>query len=172
MIVETNKNASTGKYEVDIKTTGVVAELETNKEVTITENGTIAITPSSGKDAMKKVTATVNVSTTIKSLAESNPGLIQLSSDSDGYPDTPEYSPFGEVVTLPAGTYLVADGYFIANSYDLPTLISEFFSSGVTCTLDSYSGKYKIVVENDYTVVDGNPFSGGMLFIGAVNREI
>lgn len=36
--------------------------LENNKEVTITENGTVEITPSVGKDAMKKVTATVNVS--------------------------------------------------------------------------------------------------------------
>ena len=35
--------------------------LENNKEVTITENGTVEITPSGGKDAMKKVTATVNV---------------------------------------------------------------------------------------------------------------
>lgn len=35
--------------------------LENNKEVSITANGTTTITPSSGKDAMKKVTATVNV---------------------------------------------------------------------------------------------------------------
>lgn len=38
------------------------ADLENNKEVTITENGTIKITPTAGKDGMKKVTATVNVS--------------------------------------------------------------------------------------------------------------
>lgn len=148
--------------------------LENNKEVTITENGTIAITPSSGKDAMKKVTATVNVptTTTIKRLGESNPGLIRLTTDSDGYPDTPEYSPFGEAVTLPAGTYLVADGYFIANDYDLPTLISELFTSGVTCSIDAYSGKYQIVVQNGYVVVEGNPFDGGVLFVGAVNKVI
>jgi hypothetical protein len=36
--------------------------LEDNKKVTITENGEIEITPSTGKDGMKKVTATVNVS--------------------------------------------------------------------------------------------------------------
>lgn len=36
--------------------------LEDNKEVSITENGEIEITPSTGKDGMKKVTATVNVS--------------------------------------------------------------------------------------------------------------
>lgn len=38
------------------------ADLEDNKEVSITENGTVEITPSAGKDGMKKVTATVNVS--------------------------------------------------------------------------------------------------------------
>lgn len=38
------------------------ADLENNKEVEITENGEIEITPSAGKDGMKKVTATVNVS--------------------------------------------------------------------------------------------------------------
>ena len=36
--------------------------LEDNKEVTITSNGEVEITPSTGKDGMKKVTATVNVS--------------------------------------------------------------------------------------------------------------
>lgn len=38
------------------------SDLEDNKEVSITENGTIEITPTEGKDGMKKVTATVNVS--------------------------------------------------------------------------------------------------------------
>ena len=36
-------------------------ELEDNKEITITENGTAEILPTEGKDGMKKVTATVNV---------------------------------------------------------------------------------------------------------------
>lgn len=40
---------------------GGSADLEDNKEVTITENGEIEITPSEGKDGMKKVTATVQV---------------------------------------------------------------------------------------------------------------
>ena len=39
------------------------ADLEDNHEVTITENGEIEITPATGKDGMKKVTATVNVPT-------------------------------------------------------------------------------------------------------------
>lgn len=38
------------------------AVLEDNKEVTITQNGTTIVTPTAGKDGMKKVTATVNVS--------------------------------------------------------------------------------------------------------------
>lgn len=38
------------------------ADLEDNKTVSITENGVVEITPSAGKDGMKKVTATVNVS--------------------------------------------------------------------------------------------------------------
>ena len=37
------------------------ADLEDNKTVSITENGVVEITPSEGKDGMKKVTATVNV---------------------------------------------------------------------------------------------------------------
>lgn len=40
---------------------GGSADLEDNKEVTITENGEIEITPTEGKDGMKKVTATVNI---------------------------------------------------------------------------------------------------------------
>ena len=38
------------------------ADLEDNKKISITENGTVEITPTEGKDGMKKVTATVNVS--------------------------------------------------------------------------------------------------------------
>lgn len=41
---------------------GAGVNLEDNKEIEITENGEIEITPSAGKDGMKKVTATVNVS--------------------------------------------------------------------------------------------------------------
>ena len=37
------------------------ADLEDNHKIKITENGKIEITPTSGKDGMKKVTATVNV---------------------------------------------------------------------------------------------------------------
>ena len=46
----------------DQATEGGGADLEDNKTVSITENGVVEITPSEGKDGMKKVTATVNVS--------------------------------------------------------------------------------------------------------------
>jgi hypothetical protein len=41
---------------------GGEANLEDNKEIEITENGEVEITPSSGYDGMKKVTANINVS--------------------------------------------------------------------------------------------------------------
>lgn len=47
---------------IDENSGGAGANLEDNKEVEITENGVVEITPSSGYDGMKKVTATVNVS--------------------------------------------------------------------------------------------------------------
>lgn len=46
----------------DEAVSGGEVSLEDNKEVSITENGTIIVTPSAGKDGMKKVTATINVS--------------------------------------------------------------------------------------------------------------
>lgn len=52
------------------------AELEDNKAVTITENGTLVIEPSAGKDAMSKVTATVNVSATANIEANKNVSII------------------------------------------------------------------------------------------------
>ena len=42
---------------------GGSADLEDNKEIKITENGTVEITPTEGKDGMKKVTANINVPT-------------------------------------------------------------------------------------------------------------
>ena len=44
---------------------GGSANLEDNKEIEITENGTVEITPTEGKDGMKKVTANVNVTKTL-----------------------------------------------------------------------------------------------------------
>lgn len=55
-----------------------VADLENNKEVEITENGEIEITPSEGKDGMKKVTATVNVSGGGGSMSQTRPTWTNL----------------------------------------------------------------------------------------------
>ena len=44
---------------------GGSVDLEDNKEIEITENGTVEITPTEGKDGMKKVTANVNVPKTL-----------------------------------------------------------------------------------------------------------
>jgi hypothetical protein len=56
-------NGDIAELELNGKSVALASDekIEENKEVTITENGTIEITPSEGKDGMKKVTATVNV---------------------------------------------------------------------------------------------------------------
>lgn len=58
--IKINANGSVIKLIDESKASGDVV-LEDNKEVSITSNGTTEITPTSGKDAMKKVTATVAV---------------------------------------------------------------------------------------------------------------
>ena len=50
-----------GKTFEESTTGGGNISLEANKEVSITANGIIEITPTKGKDGMKKVTANVNV---------------------------------------------------------------------------------------------------------------
>jgi len=51
---------------------GSSEDVEDNKTATITANGTVEITPTSGKTSMKKVTATVAVPTVTKLLAWNN----------------------------------------------------------------------------------------------------
>lgn len=51
---------------------GSSSDVEDNKTATITANGTVEITPSSGKTSMKKVTATVAVPTVTKLIAWNN----------------------------------------------------------------------------------------------------
>ena len=65
----TMASAVFGDCDHDVKNIAITAgevpsgaDLENNHEVTITENGVVEITPSEGKDGMKKVTATINVS--------------------------------------------------------------------------------------------------------------
>lgn len=51
---------------------GSSSDVEDNKTATITANGTVEITPTSGKTSMKKVTATVAVPTNTKLYAWNN----------------------------------------------------------------------------------------------------
>ena len=51
---------------------GSSSDVEDNKTATITANGTVEITPTSGKTSMKKVTATVAVPTVTKLLSWNN----------------------------------------------------------------------------------------------------
>ena len=99
MIVETNKNASTGKYEVGIKATGVVAELEANKEVSIdvsNYNEPVEITPTSGKNGMAKATVTL---TNIPSGGVSKLYAWKITGD--------EYIYYTTKLNLSAGDYLI-----------------------------------------------------------------
>ena len=66
-------------------TSGGGAVVEDNKNVSITANGTVEITPSSGNDAMAKVTATVNVPSKeeqTKSVTITENGTTTVSPDS------------------------------------------------------------------------------------------
>lgn len=55
-------NTPAGKYYDPITVNVPVPELEDNKSITITSNGTSEVTPTLGKDGMEKVTVNVNVS--------------------------------------------------------------------------------------------------------------
>lgn len=60
MFIETSKNEETGKYEVEIKATNTV-NLQKNKNIQVTDNGTITINPDEGYDGMKKITLITSV---------------------------------------------------------------------------------------------------------------
>lgn len=66
---------------------GSGANLENNHEVSITENGEIEITPSEGKDGMKKVTA--NVAVPIPVLEENKATTIDVSAYTEPVEITP-----------------------------------------------------------------------------------
>ena len=53
--------APSGKAYSPVTVNVPSVDLEDNKEISITENGTVEITPTEGKDGMKKVTANINV---------------------------------------------------------------------------------------------------------------
>lgn len=66
--------------------------IEANKEVTISENGTTVINPSEGKDAMEKVTVTVNVPESSGGSSGGGGGgaLRYFDGRNTGYPSNPK----------------------------------------------------------------------------------
>jgi hypothetical protein len=63
MLIEVNKNSSTGKYEVETNVASGGADLENNKTATIdvsTYTEPVEIEPTEGKDGMKKATVTLS----------------------------------------------------------------------------------------------------------------
>ncbi len=77
-------------------------EVEDNKPVSISENGTVVINPTSGKDAMAKVTATVNVTPVLETKTITENGTYTPSSGKDGFGEVTVNVSGGEggVVTL------------------------------------------------------------------------
>ena len=64
--------------------------IEANKEITISENGTTVINPSEGKDAIEKVTVTVNVPTSGGGGSSSGGGAFRyFDARSSGYQSSP-----------------------------------------------------------------------------------
>lgn len=78
-----------GKTFASVVEEGAGVELEDNKTVSITENGTVEITPSEGKDAMKKVTATVSVSGGGADIEANKSATINVSSYTEPVEITP-----------------------------------------------------------------------------------
>lgn len=74
------------------KNSGTPVELEDNKTATITANGTSAIEPTEGKDAMKKVTVTVAVPT-----KEEVAGTATITTNTDTEITPPEGKTFSKV---------------------------------------------------------------------------
>lgn len=92
---DTFKDLESGKvfskeYVAPTGGTGTVTptvKLETNKEVSITENGEVEITPTSGKDAMEKVTA--NVAVPVPVLEDNKAASIDVSQYTEPVEITP-----------------------------------------------------------------------------------
>lgn len=92
---DTFKDLETGKvfskeYVAPTSGTGTVTptvKLETNKEVSITANGEVEITPTSGKDAMEKVTA--NVAVPVPVLEDNKAASIDVSQYTEPVEITP-----------------------------------------------------------------------------------
>lgn len=149
---DTFKDIASGKvfskeYVAPTSGTGTVTptiKLETNKEVSITSNGEVEITPTSGKDAMEKVTA--NVAVPVPVLESNKAASIDVSQYTEPVEITPTSGKDGmEKVTvslslsnMPAGANMLyawkstsspSTNFIIYTSYSTsPADLAEFES--------------------------------------------
>lgn len=157
------------------------AELENNKEVTITENGTIEITPTAGHDyaGMKKVTALVNVAggdieankaATIDVSTYTEPVEITPTAGKDGMAKatvTLTNIPSGGSITYRAWTadtndYVacayVKDGVDIQVGMEQSDITGFNVRTTGTCSEGAFVNTIKSVSENTIVTNSGTPF--------------
>ena len=88
------------------------ADLEANKEVSITANGIIEIIPTKGKDGMKKVTANVNIGSSGASF------IVSKSYDPDVSNNNSSFSSFLQLQNMKADNIHDGDSLTIMLNYD------------------------------------------------------
>lgn len=138
--------------------------VEQEKTVTITENGTVEITPSTGKDSMKKVSATVNVPPDVVVQEEKNVlidsnGLYTVNPDSD-------FDAIGKVnvtVNVPLGggasaygwiaQYTGGDPWHYQTNFDVSPESKEDFLASYYLIRDE-----DVEIDGEYTKVATVPF--------------
>ena len=86
--------------------------IEANKEVTITANGIIEITPTKGKDAMEKVTANINIGSGGVSF------IVSKSYDSDASNNNSSFSSFLQTQNMKADNIHDGDNLTVMLNYD------------------------------------------------------
>lgn len=115
------------------------AVLEDNKEVTITGNGTTIVTPTAGKDGMKKVTATVNVPSSAKE-EQTKSVTITENGTTTVTPDS------GKVLSSVSITANVSGGG--SSGYSSYTVFDVYFSA-----LNDSASAYGTVKNGDLVIV-------------------
>lgn len=141
-------------------TSGGGAVVEDNKNVSITANGTVEITPSSGNDAMAKVTASVNVPSDAKeeqtkSVTITENGTTTVSPDS------------GKVLSSVSITTNVSGG----GSEEIHQIVASDFINQGTSTSFSFGSSW----DNSsfqYMTMGSNVFKPGFSSaVGKITRE-
>ena len=127
-------------------------ELEDNKEVSITENGEIEITPTEGKDGMKKVTANVNV----PSGGDTTGFSVQCISLSDDYITCVEFPRSTKVTAVTFNSPIIAGG--VQKGYAVfGTPPDEGIEVTVVYDDDTYSYTYADRDYESHELVKENP---------------